>query len=129
MMIWESLFVYLFGALSYGGVEMLWRGQTHWTMLLLGGGCFLCIYLITVRTAYPLPPRWLLSALCITALEFLCGCIVNRWLGWGIWDYSDVRGNLLGQICPRYALYWFLLCIPCSAFSKLLSRCVFGTQQ
>jgi len=24
--------------------------------------------------------------------------------------------NLLGQICPRFSLYWFLLCLPVSAF-------------
>lgn len=121
----EFLFVYLFGALSYGGLEMLWRGRTHWTMLLLGGACFLCIYLISVRARAPLPVRWALCALTVTALEFLCGCIVNLYLGWDVWDYSKIPGNLLGQICPRYTLYWFFLSIPCSALSAALRRFVF----
>ena len=29
-----------FGGCAYGLVEVLYRGYTHWTMLLLGGFCF-----------------------------------------------------------------------------------------
>ena len=121
----ELLFVYVFGAICYGGIEMLWRGTTHWTMLLLGGACFLCIYLITVRTGYPLPVKWLFCTLSVTVLELLCGLLLNRWLGWGVWDYSAMRGNILGQICPRYVLYWYLLSIPCSAMAQALKIAVF----
>ena len=42
----------------------------------------------------------------ITVLEFCTGCIVNLWLGWGVWDYSGMPGNILGQICPQYMLLW-----------------------
>ena len=42
----------------------------------------------------------------MTALEFLTGCLVNLWLGWGVWDYSGLSGNILGQICPQYFLLW-----------------------
>ena len=121
----KLLFVFELGALGYGGIEMLWRGGTHWTMLLLGGVCFLCIYLITVRLPVFLPTKWVLCALTITVLEFLCGLVVNRLLGWDIWDYSAMRGNLLGQICPQYALCWLLLSIPCSALASAIEKNIF----
>ena len=35
-----ALFLFV-GGISYGLLELLWRGRTHWTML-LGGVCFLC---------------------------------------------------------------------------------------
>ncbi len=54
----------------------------------------------------PLWQQALIGAGIITLLEFLTGCLVNLWLGWGIWDYSRIPGNILGQICPRYALLW-----------------------
>ena len=57
----------------------------------------------------------LIQALCcaalVTATEFLAGLILNIWLGLGIWDYSDLPGNVLGQICPRFTLLWWALCL------------------
>lgn len=57
-----------------------------------------------------------ISAVIITIFEFITGCIVNLWLGWAVWDYSDLPFNLLGQIC----LYYFLLWIPLSAVGIVL---------
>ena len=31
--------VFAAGGLGYGGLELLWRGRTHWSMLLCGGVC------------------------------------------------------------------------------------------
>ena len=56
--------------------------------------------------------RCLAGCLIITCVEFITGIIVNRALGWGVWDYSDMPGNLLGQICITYSALWFLLVIP-----------------
>lgn len=127
MMIIETVLIFVTGALGYGGLEMLWRGRTHWTMLLLGGICFLAVYLITTRlTALPLPIRWLLCSIVITLLEFFCGCIVNLRLDWKVWDYSDEPGNLLGQVCPLFAAAWFLLSIPCSALAAALKKYLFS---
>ena len=38
--------------------------------------------------------------------EFVTGCIVNLWLGWNVWDYSNMPYNLLGQICPQFIALW-----------------------
>ena len=90
-----ALFLFV-GGISYGLLELLWRGRTHWTMLLLGGVCFLCIGTIR-RKGFSLPLRSLLCALIVTALEFLTGCVVNLRLHWAVWDYSANRFQLLGQ--------------------------------
>jgi len=37
-----------------------------------------------------------------------------------VWDYSDRRWNVYGQICPLYSLLWFVL----SAFALLLIQVV-----
>ena len=54
----------------------------------------------------PLWQQILIGAAGITVLEFCTGCIVNLWLGWDVWDYSGMPGNILGQICPQYMLLW-----------------------
>ena len=123
MEIMELGLVCLIGAAGYGGLELLWRGYTHWTMLVLGGLCFLLIYAIATRLRRLSPMRkWTLCAAGITLMEFCTGCAVNLRLGWNVWDYGGVPGNLLGQICPRYALLWFLLSVPCCGLSRFLRR-------
>lgn len=119
----EYLSVFAFGGTVYCSIEILWRGRTHWTMAVLGGLCFLIIYLLNKKLkGKSLILRCVLGASIITALEFLVGYAVNIRLGWQVWDYSKLRFNLMGQICLRYFLLWFLLCIPVIAFAKLFDR-------
>ena len=42
--IWIDLIVFSLGAASYGMMEMLFRGYSHWTMILTGGACVLTLY-------------------------------------------------------------------------------------
>lgn len=113
------------GAALYGAVELLWRGRTHWTMLALGGVCFMFMYLVTTRGTFPIWQKWLLCAAFITALELTSGAVVNLYLGWGVWDYSSLPLNLGGQICARYALYWLALSVPGSGLCLLVRRLLF----
>lgn len=39
----EYAFVYLFGGIMYGLMEVIWRGHTHWTMTLTGGTALLIL--------------------------------------------------------------------------------------
>lgn len=102
-----------FGGTAYGLVEILYRGHTHWTMLLLGG---LCFYMMAqIGTQLSSLPTWLSAAPCaclITVLEFFTGCVVNLYLGWNVWDYSSLPWNLLGQISLPFLGLWYLLSIP-----------------
>ena len=43
----QYLLIYAAGGLLYGLIEILWRGWTHWSMVLCGGLCFLMMYLIS----------------------------------------------------------------------------------
>ena len=104
----EMIAVYVTGGLLYGLIELLWRGWTHWSMLLCGGACFALMYQISL-SALSFPWKCLLSACVITAVEFVTGCLVNIILKWQVWDYSSLPGNLWGQICPQFFLMWLLL--------------------
>lgn len=121
----EFVLVYLIGGMLYGLTELLWRGWTHWTMLLCGGLCFTLMYLISM-SGIELVKKWVLSAAAITTVEFLTGCLVNLRLGWQVWDYSDMPYNLLGQICPQFLLLWLALSIPgvalCTALRSFFIR-------
>lgn len=112
-------FLFFIGGKLYTLIEILWRGFTHWTMFILGGGCFVIMGLLNeYRFSWKdsLLKQSVISAVIITIFEFITGCIVNLWLGWAVWDYSNLPFNLLGQIC----LYYFLLWIPLSAVGIVL---------
>lgn len=126
----EYGFVYAVGALGYGAIEVLWRGHTHWTMILTGGAGFSGLYLLSkLMSGRRLLTRCVAGSAVLTAVELASGCIVNLWLGMRVWDYSSFPGNLFGQICPQYSFLWFLLCIPVMPFSKHLRRCFSGQRR
>ena len=104
----KHLILAIIGGLIYVLIELVWRGHSHWTMFLLGGACFLVLGLINevIPWDMSLQLQAFMGACIVTALEFLTGCLVNLWLGWGVWDYSGLSGNILGQICPQYFLLW-----------------------
>lgn len=125
MIIIEYIFIYAFGAGLYCGLEILYRGWTHWSMFIVGGACFLFMYLIS-GAAIPLWSKWLSSAAMISTLELLSGLVLNVFLGLRVWDYSANAFNVAGQICPLFSLIWLLLSIPgialCSYLRPLLQR-------
>jgi uncharacterized membrane protein len=45
----------------------------------------------------------------ITVLEFFAGLIVNVWLGLGVWDYSGVPFNIMGQVSLPFVFAWVAL--------------------
>lgn len=96
------------GGLTYVLLELLWRGWSHWTMFILGGLCFVSLGLINEVLPWEmlLWQQMFFGACIVTALEFLTGCLVNLWLGWGVWDYSNMPGNIMGQVCPQYFVLW-----------------------
>lgn len=110
----QSLFTFLIGGLLYVLLELSWRGRSHVSMFLTGGLCCMLLCSLFGRYAPAWPARLLLSGLVITALEFLCGCTVNLWMGLHVWDYSGRRHNLYGQVCLDFSLIWCLMALPIS---------------
>jgi len=109
----EKTALFLFGGLGYGSLEILARGFTHWSMVLAGGFCLLLMARISARLAgRGLLWQALCAAAAVTAVELAVGLVVNCWLGLGVWDYSGQPLDLLGQICPLYSFFWFLLSLP-----------------
>lgn len=107
----KYLFLGIIGGVIYCLIEVISRGYTHWTMAILGGICFVCLGLINEILSWetPLMLQMLIGGTIITVLELITGCIVNLWLGWNVWDYSNERFNIWGQICLKYSCYWFWL--------------------
>jgi len=119
--------IFALGSVLYGLAELLFRGYTHWTMLIAGGTAFLALFTMNLKLGYlNLFLRCLLGSLIITAIELSVGCVVNILLKMSVWDYSELRFNVLGQICPQFSAVWFFLCIPAAFLSSYIHRQLFG---
>ena len=105
----KHLILFSIGGLVYVGIELLWRGYSHWTMFILGGLCFVCCGLLNeiIPWEMVLSKQMLIGAVIVTLLEFLTGVIVNVKLGWDVWDYSNLPLNIYGQICPIFFIAWY----------------------
>lgn len=110
----KYLILFLIGALVYPFIEMLWRGYTHSTMAIVGGIglCFVYYADGQMRGRAGLLVRAILCGVIITVIEFVAGCVLNLWLGLGVWDYSSSPFNILGQVCLGYTVLWMTLCVP-----------------
>ncbi len=126
----ELALVFLFGAVFYYGIEVLWRGYSHFSMSLLGGLCFLSLYLMgKALPDMPLLLYCILGGLIISTLEFFAGEILNNCMKLEIWDYSSLPLNFRGQICALFSLFWCLLCMPANWVSKLMRCKIFGCEK
>ena len=115
------LLIFLTGGLGYVGLELLWRGRSHGSMFLAGGMSLVLVgHLEEADPRLPWPLRVLTGAGIITMVELGTGLIFNR--DFSVWDYRNVRGNYMGQICLPFCLIW----IPISA---LAGRIYLGLQQ
>lgn len=87
-----------------------------------GGICFMLLHALFVLRPMPLAAKCIAGTVLVTAVEFLFGWVVNIRLGRSVWDYSNMKLNLYGQICLRYSCLWGLLTVPVSLLSKLLHQ-------
>ena len=128
--VWTWLGVFLSGGGIYSALEILWRGYTHWTMAVTGGVCLVLLHGLNHLCArWALVFRCLTGSAIITAMELAVGLLVNRAAGLAVWDYSDMPGNFLGQICPAFSAMWFLLCIPAFGICRGIDRLAAGKEK
>lgn len=116
--------IFLTGGTAYNIAEYLWKGCSHWTMAIDGGLCLMGIYVITTFSDMNFVYKVMCSGGIITLVELLSGIVINKLLGWNIWDYSELPMNFLGQICLTYSVLRIGLCIPVVAIIDLINELI-----
>ena len=107
----RQLVLFLIGGAVYLLIELLWRGYTSPFMFIIGGICF-CVIGASNEEHREGLSVWLqtvFSTLYVVLIEFISGLILNVWWGLNLWDYSNMPGNFLGQICPQFTAAWLVL--------------------
>lgn len=109
----KAIVLFLCGGSIYAAIEILWRGYTHWTMVILSGLLFLVIGGLNNWFSWDMSLifQGVVGGVIVTIAEFVAGLILNIYFGLGIWDYSNLSGNILGQVCPQFTAAWIVLSI------------------
>ena len=111
------------GGTAYYSLEILCRGYSHWSMAVCGGVCLAGIFHVNrAMKRQPILLRATVGGILITAVELACGCLVNLVFHLGVWDYSHLPLNLLGQICLPFTLLWIALSLPVCGACSLCDR-------
>lgn len=126
----KYLTLFLVGGAFYYALEVLFRGYSFLAMAGCGGLCFIiCGVLNEKDRCMPLVFQMAIAAFGITAIEFVFGLILNVWLDLGMWDYSNMPGNILGQICPQFMVLWFFLSAVGIILDDLIRWKMFGEEK
>ena len=127
--------IYMLGSVSGWLIEVFWRRfftpnrfTKKWVNPGFLNGPYLPLYGFSLVTIYVLGNTPVLfvkndcvhiliifavMAFAITVLEYVAGLFFVNIMHVRLWDYSKVKGNIKGIICPRYSFYWLFMCAFC----------------
>ena len=127
----KHLFLFIVFGFLYCLIEILFRGYTHPAMFCVGGLCGILIGLLNevIEWDTPLLYQMLIGGGIVTLVELAAGCILNLQLKLNIWDYSDIPGNILGQICLPFSIAWCFLSLIAIILDDYLRYWFFGEEK
>lgn len=121
----ELILLIIFG-ITYCGIEILYRGRTHISMLFVGGLCAVLIGMINeITPKMNIILQMFIGAVIVTIIEFFSGYIINIILGLNVWDYSNLMFNYKGQISLIFTIIWFFLSAPVIYLDDKLRKILF----
>lgn len=123
--------LFLIGGISYYFIEIAYRGYSHFSMVIVGGLCFILIGSINEfsNKEIPLLLQMLISVLIVDIVELVSGIIINRVLLLNVWDYSRLRFNFLGQISLNSSITWFFLSLLAIYIDDLLRYLIYKEEK
>lgn len=130
---WQYFLLWLTGGILYFYMEIMFRGYSHYSMIICGGFCFLISGKLGLEIMYKKSRFYIIkimavAAVVITTLEFITGIIVNVIFDLKVWDYSDVWGNVMGQICIPYTFMWGVLGLLCVYATWIIENFIINPQ-
>lgn len=127
----KYLTLFLIGGISYYFIEIIYRGYSHFSMVIVGGICFVVIGSINEFSDrdIPLLLQMIISVFLIDIVELISGIIINRILLLNVWDYSNLRFNFLGQISLNSSIAWFFLSLIAIYIDDLLRYIIYKEEK
>ena len=110
--IFKYFILWNIGGVTYVLIELAYRSYSHISMYFLAFILFIVLGLLNECFSWETPfwKQCVLGAIIVTILELITGYIVNIWLGWNVWNYSNLPCSFFdGQINLFFSIAWFFL--------------------
>ncbi len=114
--VFKILTIWFVLGMCYFTLEGIYRipkgGYANIVMLFIGGLCGLLVGSINQIPKFYKMTVWkqsIIGTVLTMIIEYISGYILNIRLGLDIWNYSDMKFNLDGQICLEFGIIWFLI--------------------
>lgn len=106
----KTAILFVFGGLAYFGLEVLFRGHSHWTMFVLGGFLFLILGELNeglLEWDTPLIWQGVLGSAIVTGAELVTGMILNVCSASAFGTTPVCRSTTKGRFASRSAFCGF----------------------
>lgn len=133
----KNFIIFCVGFTVYMCIEGVWKTvinpdgvQSYYMGLLAGTTTLVVGYLNKWFTwEMPLVLQLAIGTIANTLMEFIFGLILNVWLGLGIWDYSSLPGNIMGQVCWQFSIAWIFLTLLQILTDDYLRYLIYGEEK
>lgn len=130
----EIFVLWLTGGILYFYLEILFRGYSHYSMIICGGACFVAVGNIgrriiesDINNILKVLIIMTVGSFVISILELFTGYIVNIKFNMQVWDYTDLPFNYKGQVCVLFSGIWALVSLVCVYINYMIRYFVFQT--
>ena len=108
--------------LFHSGLKMFEMGWSYIASGIMGAAAFIILDMFNNNISWDIELQYQMIAggIVVTLIEFLVGIISVFIFHVYMWDYSNLKFNLYGVICPQFFIFWVLL----SAVAILLADAV-----
>lgn len=110
--IYKYLFLAWFYGATYTTIEVLYRGRSHWSMLILSAMCCIIIGILNERLPWNISfiLQMFIGGAILTLGEICVGYFVNTLWNWNIWNYSALPFTYCnGNINLFFSMIWCAL--------------------
>jgi uncharacterized membrane protein/HD superfamily phosphodiesterase len=116
--------ILLFAIYSFMGwiIEVVYRSITQRQLInagflygpfvpLYGFGTAFIIFLDFLIHSWPLPIKFIVYGIILTAIEYFTGFIFEKIFKLKLWDYSENKFNVHGRVCLLFSMLWAVMAI------------------
>lgn len=132
----RKLVLFYIGFSTYITIEVLFHSKIRlfemgWSYIasgMMGAAAFMILDMFNNKVSWDIELQYqmIVGGVVVTLIEFLVGIISVFVFHVHMWDYSNLKYNLYGIICPQFFIFWVLLSAVAILLADIINYYVFA---